>query len=948
MTKAAGATLHDTPDGPGTTDTPVGGRLAVVAALLIAVALVVGTVGPPLFGRGVFLTADTVYFSHPWRAHESPAVLEVPRHGPTTDTVDAIYPSRVRFAEAARAGTFLDWDPLVVGGTAAASESANGVLNPIALTYLLAPAWYAPAAAKALQMVVAVAFTYLFCRRVGTTPLPALFAGVAFAGSGFLVMWTNWQHPEVAAFIPVLFWAAERHLQQRTPASVVPIALALAAMLLGGFPAIVGYALYVLAGYIAIRLFAQRDRPGRARLATAGGAGAGVVAGVLLAAVVLVPFAMRMPDLDLGDRAEGPGDSLGIATLVTAVAPDALGLSTRGPGAGYFGTRNQVEGISFVGVTTVLAALAALCLPRPRAMPPGVRTALAAATLVVGAATFAGGLPLRLLQVLPVFSDNYIGRTRSVLGFVVAVLAALGLQALLERRPLTVARGRVAAATVLAATAALALLVGVRALDTARDARRTDVLGSGLVVPLAVAVVAAGVLAVVRFGPRRAAPVGLVGLSALLVAESLRLSLPLLPNEDRRLLYPTTPGLEFLADHQGHDRVAPEGFTLFGHAAALFDLRSVTGHTFHAASWKEAILAADQDAFDHSPTYAALRGDEAVMRSPVLDRLGVRWFAATPQHVPPGRREDHGFADASCERPVTLSEPLTVTLPAGDGVRAVVVRTCGSTPLPSGASLTASLDDGRRSASGTLRFAGAPIAPQPLALAVPAEDLGGAGRVVLTLTPEPGEGHYLHLATTGDGDVGLEIVRPANDGLRLAFADDLRIYERTGALARIRWAGRAIAVEDPDERLAALAGGEVDPDTVVLSDAPAVSRPDAGARDADLSVVTDRADVIELDVDAEQDGHVVVADALQGDWQARVDGEPADLVEADHAGVAVAVPAGRHEVDLRHAPRGRRAGLALSSLTAAGLIATVVWGRRRRARSSAPPREHLPEADPRP
>ena len=932
MGDAADPTMQDRPDGSDGTPPNPAGRWGVVLVILAAVVLVVGTVGPPLFGKGVFLTADTIFYSHPWRAHASPDALDVAHHGPTTDTVDAIYPTRVRFAEAARDGDFLGWDPLVVGGMAVGSESTSGVLNPFAWLYVALPAWYAPAALKAAQMVAALGFTYLFCRRVGTSRLPAIFAGIAFAGSGFLVMWTNWQQSEIAALVPALFWATERHLQRPRAATTVPIALALGAMLLGGFPAVVGYALYVLVGYVAIRVLAERHRPPRTRVAAAGGAGFGLVAGVLLAAAVVVPFAAHLGDLELGDRQETPGDNLGTSTLVTAVAPDALGLSTGGPARSWYGTRNQVEGISFVGATTALAAVAALCLRAPRATPRGVRAALALATVGLGWATFAGGLPLRALQTLPVFGDNYIGRTRSLLGFTVAVLAALGLQALLERRPVGDRRERVGAALVGAATVALAALVLVDALDLARSAERTDVLRSGLLVAAVVLVVAAALLVAIRFGPRRASLVGVAGLTVLLVAESLRLSLPLLPNEDRAQLYPATPGIEFLAAHEGDDRVAPEGFTLFGNAAALLGIRSVTGHVFNAETWKQAVLAADPQAFDRSATYAALQGDEAVIRSPVLDRLGVRWFAASAAHVPPGRREDHGLAAAGCDRPVPLSGPVRARVPAGDGARAVVVRTCAAAPVPAGAVLTTELHTDDTSAVGRQRFAGAAVPAQELVLAVPAEDVRGRGEATVTLTLEGAGGQALPLATTTDGDLALAVVRPADDGLRLAFADDLRVYERTRALPRIRWAGSAVVVEDAAQRLAALAGGTVDHDTVVLSapDSSAATDPGGGAAArAGLRVVADAPTAVRVAVDADRPGHLVVADALQHGWAATVDGESAELVDADHAGVAVAVPAGRHVVELRHRPEGRRAGLALSVLGAVSLAGAGGWERLR-------------------
>ena len=97
-----------------------------------------------------------------------------------------------------------------------------------------------------------------------------------------------------------------------------------------------------------IRLVAGRDRP-RRRIAAACGAGVGMAAGVLLAAAVLVR-SRRTSEISIWAVAtKPPDDHLGVSTLVTTVAPDALGLSSSGPDAEYFGMRNQVEGISFVG-----------------------------------------------------------------------------------------------------------------------------------------------------------------------------------------------------------------------------------------------------------------------------------------------------------------------------------------------------------------------------------------------------------------------------------------------------------------------------------------------------------------------------------------------------------------------------------------------------------------------
>jgi hypothetical protein len=233
------------------------------------------------------------------------------------------------------------------------------------------------------------------------------------------------------------------------------------------------------------------------------------------------------------------------------------------------------------------------------------------------------------------------------------------------------------------------------------------------------------------------------------------------------------------------------------------------------------------------------------------------------------------------------------------------------------------------------------VPPAAVALALPGQDLGGGGSLRIALTLEGAAGGSVPLATTPAGTLAYEVIRPADDGLRLAFADDLRIYERMRALPRVRWASRTTVIGDRDRRLEALAAGAVPADTVVLDepDGAAGAGP-AETRNSAATLVTEHDGRVGLDVavDADRAGHLVVADALQHDWVATVDGEPADLVPADHAGVAVAVPAGHHEVDLRYRPRGQRVGLAVGAVTALALaLAAVAGAGRRVGRRSGPP-----------
>jgi hypothetical protein len=893
-----------------------------VLAAVAAVLLVVGTIGPPLFGRGVFLGSDAIMGAYPWRALTDPVAEEAGHHGPIGDTVDGVYPARALFADATRDGDFLAWNPYPAGGTSLGADGSSATISPFQLIYVALPNWYAPAVIKLVQMAVAIGFTFLFCRLIGAGRIAAMFGGLAFAGSGFMVMWTNWPHPEVAAVIPALFWATERFLRRPAARTAGPIALALAVMLLGNFPAVVLHSLYVLGPYVLVRVALMHGLTWRRALGRLTGSGLAVVTGVLLTAAVLLPFVLRLGFIGTESRSQNPQLKLGLDTLLTTVAPKAFGLSTEGPDAAYFGAYNQVETIAFVGATTALLALAAVVLPRSRATPRGPREVFAVATATIGWAAFVGGDLLAQLQRLPGFEESFVGRTRAILGFMVAVLAALGLQALVERRWPAGRRQWTWVAAVAAAAAVTTAYAGNRALWRARGVEQLDVLRDGLVVPAVVGAVAIVSLLLVRFAGRRAATVAAGALPLLLVVESLNLSLPLLPNEDRSTLYPTTPGIDFLAGNVGHDRIAAQDLTFYGTATSMFGLRQVTGHAFHAPTWKQAVVAVDPDAFARSGTFAFLSGTNEVMTSPVLDRLGARWFAATPGTLAAGERDGVLARDDACDVTTELRDDLTVPVPATGGLRGLVVRLCDRAQLPMDAAIVVEVDGATLPARVPLSET---IEPGEIAITVPAEDLTGPGDAEVRLSLTGAGDEALQLAATDDGGVVSDAVRPDDDGLRLAYVDDLVIYERTRAAPRIRWAGRGTVVTDETERLDLLANDHLAHDVVVLSD----DGPRGSGAGAVLEIEHDTPTTIAGAVDAAGDGYLVVADSLQHGWVATVDGERAEVVEGEHAGVAVFVPDGRHEVVLSYRPPGQRAGVAVSALSAVALAAAWWWSARR-------------------
>jgi uncharacterized membrane protein YfhO len=79
----------------------------------------------------------------------------------------------------------------------------------------------------------------------------------------------------------------------------------------------------------------------------------------------------------------------------------------------------------------------------------------------------------------------------------------------------------------------------------------------------------------------------------------------------------------------------------------------------------------------------------------------------------------------------------------------------------------------------------------------------------------------------------------------------------------------------------------------------------------------------------------VLADAYDPGWRASVDGERAALLRANVAFRAVAVPQGRHVVELVYRPRAVVLGLGESLAALVVAAALFVTARRRAGRAAA-------------
>jgi len=926
---------------------------------------VIATIGPALVGVVTLLDVNLLTRFQPFQALHglNIATTNICRG----DTVDVVMPGLGEIRTRMLQGDFPAWSSSEVGGAPLAGIPNLGQFSPLALPYYLLPLWIAPAFVKLAEFVVAIGGMVAYLRRLRLSTASGVLAGIVFVSSGFMLSWTNWPHTRVAAFIPALFWATERLVQRHRALDALPLAAVVASMLLGGFPAVTGMALYCAALYFLVRVIMVHRPQWMTIVSATLSAGLGLIIGVALSAFQLLPFANQLSVVNFDNRVQDPSIRSPLSSLITTMVPDAKGLCIAGVSSGP----NPIENLAFIGVAAIALCVVAITM-RARGVERtqrGVVGFLAVAVVVVVVLGWVGGPLLSLAQQFPVFSNNPVGRIRSLLGFLVAALAGFGFERLLrlvrdrdndpkpgdrsedqpdgqpddgaaasDRSVASPGHSRFGflrlrllwSVMVLVVVTLFALLVLQSAMSEAIARQELRSLAHQVATPAILLVICVALVVAARIGPRQARYAAIVAIPLIVVGQSASAFRASIPGSDPANFYPVTPTHKFLQQNLGFDRFAASGLNMYPATSKYYGLRTPTGHEFTVDAWKALLYAVDptsQITPGFSDFSSQVVNASTVGHIPLLDQMAVRYFVAPDFHIV-GRQAPAPATGGT----VTLAadQPARCPLSAGP-LRAVTVNFAG--PLVghpgAGASVHVRIRTPGGDITGTRHLGLGLAAPTPISVAVPGEDLSAgaatSAEVWVSGTKAP-------FALAGDAGIpACGTVTPLADGLKLVASDaGAIVYQRLTSLPRIRWASASQVQTDATARVAELKAG-IGPTSVLLD----VAAPAAENKPATVKVTSGDGDRLAATVDATGAGYLVFADSLQQPgWAATIDGNPADLIPANNAMVAVGVPTGLHQVELTYTEPGQRSGLLISgaSLVVAGTILFLSW-RRRHARA---------------
>jgi hypothetical protein len=163
---------------------------------------------------------------------------------------------------------------------------------------------------------------------------------------------------------------------------------------------------------------------------------------------------------------------------------------------------------------------------------------------------------------------------------------------------------------------------------------------------------------------------------------------------------------------------------------------------------------------------------------------------------------------------------------------------------------------------------------------------------------------------------------------RLIYSGDVKIYENLDVLSRAffiyDWQWRA----DVAESVAVMGQDDFEPrrSAVLIGDGPAPPGEGTGT----ATIIQYAPEQVTLQVETDRDGLLLLTDAYYPGWEAKVDGRPAPVYQADGLFRGVLVPVGAHEVEFSYRPKSVRAGITVSLIGGALLLGLVflLWRNR--------------------
>jgi len=179
------------------------------------------------------------------------------------------------------------WEPTAASGYPLLANGQSQALSILRILALPLGLGHALTAEAAWKVLIALTFTFLFCRRRGYSITASSIGAIAYGFSGFMLVWLHFGHATVAAMLPAALYVVDLLAERVTGGRFAFASLIWGVILTGGHPETAAYAGLLAVLYTGWIAFVERYNLWRFIRASGGS----VVAGAMLAAPFLIPFA---------------------------------------------------------------------------------------------------------------------------------------------------------------------------------------------------------------------------------------------------------------------------------------------------------------------------------------------------------------------------------------------------------------------------------------------------------------------------------------------------------------------------------------------------------------------------------------------------------------------------------------------------------------------------------
>lgn len=501
----------------------------------------------PVWLKGyVPLPADFVVgVYYPWLDYKWGYTVGVPVKNPmTTDVVSFTFPMQMLAIDLIKSGQWPLWNPYILSGTPLLANFQSAPFAPTNFVYFLFDRLDAWSIQIVLQHLLAAIFSYLLLRHWGLEKFASLIGGVAFAFSGFNLIWSQWNgHALAAAFIPLILMFEDKYLVRGRLIYGIFMAIILAFQMFSGYPQVV---IYTAVAMVLLSLFRfRKDRQWVVRTIMVGVFsmfGFGIAAPQILPGAELLAMSQRAVEYHPYEWAFLPW-----VKLITFLAPDYFGNHAT---QNYWGPQDYTSNTGFVGVVAFILALFAFQLVKLN-KPVQFLFGLTIVSLVLAFPT-----PVSVfLWKSGVLGLQAASAHRSLIMFNVAIslLAGFGVHFILNRNRFSVIKPFFLPGMILFGFGGYALLmIGLNKYDSQtfigiiRGISIFEVALRNIVIPVGAFIISFCALWFVRNKLPKVKYMAIMALLVVMCIEMFRFGWKFTPFSPRNIVYPSTPILEFL------------------------------------------------------------------------------------------------------------------------------------------------------------------------------------------------------------------------------------------------------------------------------------------------------------------------------------------------------------------------------------------------------------------